>query len=825
MTARFSGKLGKALALLRNDVKFSLRTLLKKRGFVDVAVATLALGIGANTAMFSVVKAVLLDPLPYPDPSRLVIIDESRLGHGSRTVSWLDFQDWKGQNRAFDQMAGYRTDHVGLTDVEDPALLQMAEVSSPFFEILGTQAAVGRTFSKSDDEAGAERTVVISDRLWRTRLNSDPEVLGRTLTLGGFRYSIIGILPPRFDFFDKPIDVYLPLGLRGNDPEWNQRGTHPDLFVLAKMRPGIDVAAARAEMSLVMRRLEQNYPQSNAGLFATVTGLYEYRFGTVRPVLLGLFAAVGCILLIACVNVANLILARGFARKRELAIRAALGADRKHLLQLVLSECAVLSLSGAAVGLLLASAALHALTKFGPRDVPQLHAAKIDFVVLLFTLCVAAVTGLLFGAVPAMQLSKVDLTQSLKEGGRGAGTGRRTHMFRSILLTAEIAIALMLVAASGLLGRSLLNAVKVNPGVQPDHLLAIDLFLPPTKYVQSQEKLVLVTEAVHRLRDIPRVRSASAAYCAPMVGVCVDSSFMLADHPVASVVDLPTAALNMVAPGYFETAKISLIEGRLFDDSDDHRSRPVAIVNQSFARRYWPGGSAIGKQIREGGAKGNQPYREIIGVVADVKQNGLDAEQRPEVYLPLTQFPFAPWDSLPTVTFLVRTETEPAIMGQSAKNAVQAFDKDLLITNIRPVTQDVAASIARRKFSTLLFGAFAVLGLVLGAVGTYGITAFNVNQRIREIGIRMALGATPRNIWQLIFRKTMTVIVIGIAIGAGATLVVSHWIGSLLFGVRATDPDTLTGAAIILAAVALLAAGIPLRRAMRVDPCSVLHYD
>jgi len=805
------------------DLRHGLRTSLNHPSFAAVALLTLALGIGANTAMFSIINAVLLNGLPYPDAGRLVVLDEYRR-NSSRTVSWTDFLDWRKQNRAFDDMAAYRLSHVNLTGAGEPALLRVGEVSSPFFKLLGLRPLSGRTFDEREDSAGANRVTVISYELWKNRLNGDPNFAGQTLTLDGVSYSVIGVLPPQFNFFDRQVDAYLPVGLHGADDQWTQRGIHPDLLVLARLRAGISLEVARSDMKLIMQRLEQSYPWSNTGLTATVTTLYQYRYGSSETILVALFVAVGCVLLIACVNVANLLLAQGSRRKKELAVRASLGADRWRLTRQLVTESLALSLAGGCFGILLAGGGLRLIARFIPHDLPQLPEIKIDGIVLLFTLVVSLLTGLLFGTAPAIQAASGNLNPALTDTGCRSSASRTGKRVRSTLLIAEIAIALVLVTTSGLMIRSMMNAVKVEPGFQADHLLALDVVLSPRKYVGEGEKSMFFNQAVRRLRDLPGVRAASAAIFPPLTGYN-DTAFMLADHAVESVIDIPTAACNIVVPGYFETLRVPLLQGRFFADSDTQNSRLVAIVNRSFARQHWPTESAIGKLLREGGPKGNQPYREVIGVVADVKQSGMDVQVRSEVFLPVTQFPFAPWTSLEAMTFVVRTDGDPMAMAENAKKQLQVTDKDLPVTAIRPMTDYMSQSLERRRFSTFLFGAFAMLALLLAAVGTYGVMAYNVSQKTQEIGIRIAFGASVARIRRLVLGEALILASLGILIGWAGALASTHWVASLLFGIQATDPTIFGSVAVLLLIVALLASYVPMRRALSVDPASALRAE
>lgn len=814
--------MSRTLEILR-DLRNGLRILFKNRTFSATALLTLALGIGANTAIFSIVNTVLLNGLPYPNANHLVILDEYRLQHGSRTVSWLDFLDWRKQNRTFDDMAAYRLSHVDLTGIGEPTLLRVAEVSYPFFKILGAQPMSGRTFSQGEDSPGRKPTVVISYELWRNRLGGDPNFPGRALTLDGTSYSVIGILPPGFNFFNKRVDAYLPVGLHGAEADWNQRSIHPDLLVLARLREGESLDSARSEMMLIMKRLEQSYPQSNSELIPTITSLYQYRYASTQTGLLALFACVGCVLLIACANVANLLLAQGSSRKKELAIRASLGADRWRLVRQLLTESVALSLLGGVLGILLATGALRIITMIAPRDLPQMQVIKTDGTVLLFTLEVSLLTGFLFGAAPALQATFGNTNLALHEAGREAGTSRAGKRIRSALLIAEMAIALILVTAAGLMVRSLMNAVQVDPGFKADHLLALDLMLSPTKYVDQEQKSIFFTQAVQRLRDLPGVDFAGAALCPPLVGVCVDSSFTLGDDPVESVVDLPTAASNIVAPGYFETLQVPLLHGRFFEDLDTQHSRLVAIVNQSFARQHWPNETAIGKLLREGGPTENQPYREIVGVVADVKQDGMDAEPFPEVFLPVTQIPFAPWTSLRAMTFVVRTVGDPLAIAESAKRQLQVADKDIPVTAVRPMTQYMSESLERRRFCTLLLAAFAGLALLLAAVGTYGVMAYNVSQKTQEFSLRIALGATTGEIRKLVLCEALSLASWGIIIGWLGALVSNRFLASMLFDTPVADPATFCLVSALLLMVAILASYLPMRRAVAVDPVTALR--
>ena len=807
-----------------HNLRIACRHVFSRPGFAAVAIVTLALGVGANTAVFSVIDAVLLQAVPYPHADRLLVLDEVRREHGSRTVSWVDFRDWKHQSRSFDAMAAYRTGTATLTGLDQPLLLHTAEVSASFFSILNAAPLAGRTFTTDDDKTGAERTVVISDDFWRTQLGGRAGIIGSSLIIDGFSYEIVGVLPSSLHFFLGRTDVYLPIGLHDADADWNLRGMHPDLLVLARLKPGVGVKSAQADISAVMSRLEIAYPQSNAGLTASVTTLYQRYYGHMQTVLVTILAAVVCVLLMVCVNIGNLLLERSAARRREMAIRTALGADRRRLLVQLVTEGLVLSLSGSALGIILAAVILRWFALGSPAAYEQFGAPHINILVLLCTFASSVIVALGFGLIPAIQVRHVDLNDAFKDGSRRVGATRRARRFQSALLAVQIGLALAVITAAGLMTRSLRNALAVDLGFVPDHLLAMDVVIPSTRYFAPADKTALISQALDRLRELPGVVSVGSARCAPVTHACENDGFMLSDHTPASVVDLPTAALNFVSSSYFEAARIPLLAGRYFTVFDDTHSRNVAIVNSAFARRNWPDGIALGKMIREGGPNGKQPYREIVGIVADVRQDGVEGEEIPEVFLPVTQFPFAPWDSLQSMTFFVRGG-DPSTIAARAADAIRAKDKDLLVTGIRVVDRDVQKTFSRRRLITWVFGSFSVLALLLGGIGTYGVMSYAVGQRTREIGTRIALGATRRSIWQMILFETVTLAATGIFLGLIASRAASRWIQSLLFGVGATDPITFSLAAALLVAVAFAAAYLPMRRAVSVDPMVALRDE
>lgn len=804
------------------DLAHACRWLRRDPAFTLVALLTLGLGIGANTAIFSVIDAVLLKALPYPDANRLVVLDEYRREHGRRTVSWMDFLDWRAQNHVFDDLAAYRLTRVSLTgDGREATLLHAAEVSAPFFDLLGARVDHGRRFGRDDDTPGARRAAIVSHDFWRTRMNGQPEAIGQSIDLDGAPCTVIGVLPAAFEFFDTPIDVYLPVGRHGDDPEWQRRGNHPDLLVLGRLRRDASLSSARAAFDVVMRGLETRYPQSNTGLTATLVGLDEFRHGGTRTVLVALLASVGCLLLIASANIANLLLARSSSRAREIATRAALGASRGRLVRQLVVESLVLSLAGGGLGLVLAMIGLPAVLASAPDQVAKLRGPALDGAILAFTSLVSIVSGLVFGCMPAFHAARQTLVTAFNETGRSGGASRRGQRIRSGLLVGEIAIALILLTGAGLTLRSLAHAMQVDPGFVADHLLMLDLNIPPTKYMEGTRRALLLTQAVERLRGIAGVQAAGGAQCPPVSGVCVDTAFTMADRPVTSVIEIPTAASNIVTPGYFEAMRVPILAGRVFSAADTPTSQLVVIVNHSFAARHWPDESAIGKQVREGGPAAHQPYRTVIGVIADMKQNGLEVEARPEVFLPVTQFPFAPWTELPGMTLMVRTAGDPTAVAGNAQRELIALDTDLPVTGVQTMQAHLSRSLERRRFATTLLTAFALIALLLVAIGIYGVMAFTVSQRRHEIAVRLALGATPGTIRGLILRRTLFLSGVGVALGWAGSVGVTHLLTSLWVGVKPFDPTTFLGVAVVLLVVSLLATIVPLERASAIDPAAL----
>ena len=802
---------------LLQDMRYALRTLGRARGFTAVAVATLALGIGANTAIFSVVHAVLLRRLPYPEPDRLVVVAERHHVSGEMGVAWPTFLDMRERARSIRPLALFRADEMTVSGGREPELLRVGEVSADFFPLLGATPALGRVLLPADDRPEAAPAVVLSNELWRTRFGGDRGVIGRSIRLDAVPHTIVGVAARGFGFFPKPVDMYRPIGLHGAEKTWLNRGNHTGARLLARLAPGATVAQARAEVVGMERQLELQYPDTNSGQTATLVPLDDRLFEDVRPALWTLLAAVGLVLLIACVNVAHLQLARGTARQKELAIRAALGAGRRRIVRQLVTESLVVSAIGGALGVVIASWAIGPLLRLAPSAIPRLADTRIDTGVLLFALAISIATGVLFGLAPAVSASRPDPQAALADAGRGSTAGRSRRKFRTALFVSEVALAFVLVIGSGLLVRSLLRAISVPPGFQPDGLLAFDVALPAAKYPEAEPRQRFYQGTIEELRRLPGVQSATAVYCAPLVGRCWGSVYTLSDRPVPRRGDLPSSHWNVAEPSYFATVGIPLREGRYPTEADGADSPMVAVVNESFARKWWPRGGAIGKRIRQGFPDHDQSVYEIVGVVADVRQEGLDVDVKTEVFIPWAQNP------MPGMTFVLRTTVSPMSLAKPAIAAVHRVDPDQSVSHVVPMTEFVSESVATRRFTTTLLGLFGVLALVLASVGIYGVVSFGVAERRREIGIRTALGAKPRDVLRLVVGGALRLAAVGMAAGAIAALGLSRLLASLLFGVGPSDPATYAGVILLLSSVVLAACVIPARGALRVDPNTVLR--
>jgi len=716
-------------------------------------------------------------------------------------------------------MAAYRMDGFSLTGGNAPRRIPGGLVSAGFFRLLGASPAMGRFFTEEEDVPGAARVVVLAHHVWQERFGSDREIIGRSLTLDGAPYTVIGVAPAGFRYFQRSADVYVPLGLWGDKTSWLDRGNHQGLLTLARLKPDVSVKTARAEMNTIARQLEALYPRSNSGQRVTMEPLFESQVGEARPSLLMLLACVGLVLALTCANVANLVIARGSSPEREIVVRAALGAGRGRVIRQLLTESVLLAAIGGAVGLLIAVWGIDPLIRLAPSNIPRLDMARVDLRVLAFTFGVAVVTGLLFGVAPALQASRVDLTESLKRGASSVTSGPARRRLQTALMVVEVALALMVVTGAGLMVRSILAVNRVHPGLNPDGVLALDLVLPETKYGTPESWRAFLDQALERLRALPGVESASGVLCLPLAGDCWSSVYMVEGLPVPSQDKLPVSAFNAVASDYFRTLQIPLIEGRLLTHADGTSAPSVVLINETMARRHWPGQSPLGRRLKQGFPQDDTPWREIVGVVADCRQSGPERDPEPEVFLPFTQA------SDSSMSLIVKTLGDSALPAGAVISEIHRLDPDQPVDNIRPMSRYLADSVARRRFATLLLGMFASLALVLAAVGIYGVVSCGVTARTHEIGIRMALGARGGDVARLVLWQGMKRTLAGVAAGLVAAAALTRFMSGLLFAVTPTDPITFSSIAALLGLVALAACWPPARRAMRVDPMVALRYE
>lgn len=799
------------------DVRYGLRSLRKSPGFTAVALLTLALGIGANTAIFSVMRAVVLRPLPYPDPGRLVIIREQDTHGNGFSVTWPDFVDWRDQSRSFAAMAAYSPARLLLTGVERPTLLNAAHVSASYFPLLGVKAELGRTFAKAEDSAGAGFVTVLSDALWRSAFGADPGIVGRTVVLSGSAYAVIGVAEPYLSR-GGPVDAYLPAGLRAGDPSFNNRAAHGSMHVLARLGPGTSFSGARASLDTIMARLEKQFPASNAGHRAYMVPLTDAMTSELRRVFYVLLAAVGLVLLIACVNVANLLLARAADRRKEIAVRASLGASRGRIARQMMTESLLLAIAGGVAGVACGAALLGPLMHAAPQQIPRLDTVRVDPGVLAFSLAISLATGVLFGLAPALQVMRSDVNGALKEGGRSITGSRSRHRLRAALLVAEVMFATVLLTASMLLLRSLGAALAVDPGFRAGHLAALDVTLLGSKYEPLAAGHQFLAEASRELKAIPGVEAVGAAACPPLQKDCGDYWYEVPGRTHFTAGNADGSLFNSVGSGYFAAIGATMLQGREFNSSDRTGAPPVAIINETLARKWWPRDSPVGWQIKYGGPGEKGPLYEIVGVVRDVNREGLDAPPEPEVFLAASQA------RVGRLAFLVRSSLPPLEVVSLARQVLHRLDKDLPVRTA-VVTQTMARSLAERKFTTALLAAFGALALALAGIGIFGVIAYQAAQQPHEIGIRKALGARTSDIVGMYSRRGAVLVMAGTALGVLCSLASSRLLATMLFGVKPWDGLTLAATPAILAALGLTAGYLPVRRAARLDAMTALRQE
>ncbi|HXN74656.1 MAG TPA: ABC transporter permease [Candidatus Acidoferrales bacterium] len=808
------------MGTLLQDLRYGARMLRKSPGFTIVAVLTLALGIGANTAIFSVVNGVLLRPLPFRDPSRLVLIAE-KSPFPVISTSYQNYQDWRDQSHSFESMEATRASSITLTGAGEPERLNVRMATAGLFPMLGINAQLGRTFLPEEDRAGGAPVALLSYGLWQRRFGGSQDIIGKTVNLDLQPYTVVGILPSGFQIL-QPADVFLPF------MPWaktlpDDRNWHPGIIPLARLKQGISKEQARGEMIGITKRLEQQYPDYNTGTSADVVGLQDQIVQNSRPALLLLLGAVSFVLLIACANVANLLLARAASRGREVAIRTAMGAGRGRVIRQLLTESVLLSLMGGLLGVLIAWVALGLLLKIAAGSVPQGAPIGLDPWVLAFTAIVSLITGLLFGIVPALRTAKLDLREALNEGSRGSTAGPGQHLLRGVLVAMEIALAMLLLVGSGLLLRSFSRLQEVPPGFQPDHLLVADIPLSPTAYAKPQDRYQFFDRLVERAKALPGVRSAAAASFLPVSGGGSIIHFNITGHPPKSPHEFVAAGYRTITPNYLETLGVPLLQGRFFDRGDNDKSPAVVIINATMARTFFPNENPLGKRLQLGALPDQEvPTMEIVGVVGDVR-SGLDTDPQAEMYLPYRQADLL----LPVfqLSVVMRTAGDPTLQTTALRSALAEIDPNQPLVKVRTMEENMATTVAQPRFRAWLIGILAMLALVLAAVGVYGVMSYTVTQRTSEIGIRVTLGAQPQDVFRLVVGEGLRLAFFGVAVGLIAALALTRLLHSFLFGISAYDPLTFIGVSVLLTLVAIVASYIPARRATRVDPMIALRYE
>jgi predicted permease len=821
---------GAWLDSLFQDLRYGARMLRKNPAFTAVAVLTLALGIGANTAIFSVVQGVLLAPLPYREPDRLVMVLESNQRFQRDAISYPNFQDWQRSARSFQQMAALMIDQgFDLTAPGTPEHLDGDRISSGFFNTLGVSLALGREFSPLEDRPGGPSVVVISDHLWRNRFAGRPDVLGQSVIVDGVDYSIIGVAPPGFSPLSQHLDIYMPLG-QYNPIILDARGSHDETLSIARLKAGVTIVQAQAEMSAIQDHLDRLYPEADAGLGTNVLPLKQEIVGDVSGTLLLLLSAVGLVLMIACANVANLLLARSAARSREFAVRSALGAGRKRIVQQLVTESVLLSLVGGVLGLVFAKWGINLVLAAMPQTLPRTESIGVNASVLLFAFGVSIAVGILFGLAPALKASKIDLLASLKEGGRASTSAH--HRAQGALVIVQMALTLVLLVSAGLLFRTIRHLWQTNPGFDTQHVIAFKVGLSPSGTKTGANVRASYLQLLDRIRAIPGVQAADFTMLVPLTEDDNDTPFWIGSQKPAVVQNAPRMLVFDTGPDYLRTMGIPLLRGRFFTRDDTTASPCVAVIDNVFAQKYFAGQDPMGQTITFGWAAAPWGPCPIIGVVGHVKHWGLGSpgtSTEAQTYYPLYQSPDRLWRLvLSSLQIIVRTPLNATTVMPALKAAVYGAGSDQTVYDIRTMQQIASESMSSQRFPMILLGAFAALALLLASVGIYGVISYSVAQRAHEIGIRMALGAEKRNIFRLVIGHGLQLALAGLAIGAAAALILTRVIPSfsnLLYGVRASDPVTFVAVSVTLIAVAILACYIPARRATRVDPMVALRHE
>jgi len=817
---------------LLQDLRYGLRTLNRSRSFALAAVLVLALGIGANTAIFSVVNSVLLRPLPFHDPDQLVQIwhtppQTSFPGMKEFAVSAANYLDWAAENHVFERIAIYTGGSYNLTGQGEPEFVNGRSVSSGFFPTLEAQPMLGRVFSPDEDRPGHDHVVILSEAFWRSRFGADPNIVGKDISLDAASYRVIGVMPRKFQF---PISsdpanaakLWTPLAM--TDRQRAVRGEH-HYAVIARLHSGVTLQQAQAEMDTISRRLEQQYPADDKGWGAVVKPLREELVGDVRTPLLVLLGAVALVLLIACANVANLVLARIVSRQKEIAVRSALGASRFRLLRQIVCETIVLSIAGGAAGLILAHFGVKLIVAFLAARLPRASAISVDLWVLAFTLSVSILAGIVAGLVPAWRLSNVNVSESLKQGARTSSdaTGNRT---RGALVVSEVALSLMLLIGAGLLIRSLWALRQVDPGLDPHHVLAVVPSIPAQAFPEPAQEIAFYRQWTERVRALPGVEFASAIDDLPISGGGSNQPIQIEGRPVQAMADQPEVSVRVVTPDYFHTMHIPLLRGRDLGEQDNRDSTGAVVISESLARRFWPNQDPVGKRLTM--TFFPDKIREIVGVVGDTKDRGLDSPQ-PEamLYMPLSQLngsSTAAWRAFP-LWLVVRTHTDPTALTPSVIHTLHQINAEFPIVEVTTMEDSIDNSLSQQRFNMLLLAVFAAVALIFAAIGIYSVLAYTVRRRVREIGIRMALGAETSDVVRLIISEGMKPTAIGVGLGIGGALALGRFISSLIYGVGASDITTFVSVSLVLALVSFLASIVPAYRATRVEPVTTLREE
>ena len=801
-----------------NDIRYALRNLLKRPAFTLVAALTLALGIGANSAIFSAVYALLLNPLPFPELNRVVAVWDSYPSRGVKRneVAMANYLDWQAQNQSFEQLALYRWWSANLTGVDHPERIQGFLVTANFFDALGIKPIIGRNFTAEENQKGKDDVVILTYDLWQRRFGGDAKIVGKTITFDGVACAVVGVLPQRFAY-PANAEVYGPIAIT---PKLAANRQFNSFYVVGRLKPGVSIQNAQADIDTITARLEQQYPQTNTGSRATAFPIVA---DTVRKYDTGLWiamAAVAFVLLIACANVANLMLARASGRQKEIALRAALGASRWRIVRQLLTESSIVALVGGAFGILVAIWGLEALRAANPGDAakfaPGWNQLGINLTVLLFTIGVSLLSGLLFGLAPALEVSKPNLNLALKEGNRQSSG--RSHRLRSSLVVFEVALSLVLLVGAGLFFRSFIGLFKTDPGFNPDNVLTMSLVLTSANYKDATANKAFFAELLERVKAKPGVQSAAAVNFLPLGGSNSSDSYLVEGAPEPRPGEENIGRYRVCTSDYFTTMQIPILKGRAFTEQDKAGATPVVIVNETLARTHWPNQDPIGKRIRFQAPLARAPWMEVVGVIKDVKHE-LTLDVTPEYYLPFAQ---DPWNSMVVVA---RTTVAPASLAGAFRDDVWAIDKDQPVFEVRTMDEVRAISLGLQRFNSVMIGIFAAVALLLASVGIYGVMAFVVTQRTQEIGIRMALGARAPDVLKLVVTDGMRLAIVGLALGLAASWGLTRFISALLFGVRPTDPLTFSLVSLALLLAAFLACYVPARRATKVDPLNALRYE